>query len=213
MSGSVARAATSWLLALVTALGGTACTADPDPAPPTASDAPERTPVATPGPPTARSVPPRVRVTSVAGRLAPRDRRALVTRVGRTLSAYLGAAFLSGDYPRSDFADSFSSSFTRGAARTARADLALLTNRPLGPTTRSVRAVRRTADLSVLAPAGTPVGVTAAVRFGLVVDRGERAAQLLRMRGRLLLTPGPAGTWRIFGYDVDRDQTAAGNPS
>ncbi len=217
MIGTVARAASVLLLILPTALGATACTAGRDAAPPAASSRPAPTSaptrVATSPPPSARSAPWRVRVASVAGRLGARDRRALVLRVGRTLSAYVGAAFLTGDYPRSDFTGSFSTSFTRGAARRARADLALLTNRPLGPTTQAVRAVRRTARLSVLAPGRTPVGVTAAVSLVLLVDRGERVAQRLRLRGRLLLTPGPAGTWWIFGYDLARSQTPAGRTS
>lgn len=207
MIGTVARAASVLLLAVLAAASATGCTAASDPPRPAASRSPQPAPAITSAPPRARSAPWQIRVTHVAGRLGARDRRALVTRVGRTLEAYVAAAFVAGDYPRSDFARSFSSSFTRGAARRARADLAVLTNRPLGPTTRAVRAARRTAYLSVLAPEGKPGGVSAAVHLVLDVDRGDRVAQRLRVQGRLLLTPGRPGTWRIFGYDVDGRRT------
>ncbi len=210
MIGILARAVSVLLLALLAAACVTGCTAARGPASPPASRGPQSAPAVTSAPPLARSAPWQVRVTHVAGRLGARDRRALVTRVGRTLSDYVAAAFLAGDYPRSDFAGSFSSSFTPGAARRARAHLAVLTNRPLGPTTRAVRAVRRTAYLSVLSPDRRPVGVRAAVHLVLDVDRGDRGTVRLRVRGRLLLTPGRQGTWRIFGYDLDLSRTPAG---
>jgi hypothetical protein len=119
----------------------------------------------------------------------------------------LDAAFLSGDYPRSDFGSAFSS-FTSGAARQARGDQDLLTNHELGPTTESVRATRRTAYLSVLAPYKVAAGVTAKVDLVFVVDRGDQPAQRVRIAGRLLLTRGSdAGGWSIFGYDLHRSAT------
>lgn len=213
MIGTVARVASLLLLILPTVLGASACTVDPDGSGPAARSTPGPTAAPTRAPARPRSAPWRIRVTSVAGRLGARDRPALRAGVGRTLSAYVRAAFLSGSYPRSDFTGSFSTSFTKGASRRARADLALLSNRPLGPTTRAVRAVRRTADLSVLAPDRTPVGVTAAVSLVFVVDRGERIAQRVKVRGRLMLTPAARGTWRIFGYDLSRSQTPEGRTS
>lgn len=155
------------------------------------------------GPP---SVPMRVEITRVAGKLGVAGRHALARQVGRTLSTYVDSAFLSGEYPRSSFAGSFST-FTAGAARQARRDQALLTNQSLGATTRSVRATRRTAYLSVLAPRQVPAGVTAAVHLVFAVDRGTAASQRVEVRGRLLLTRGRSGAWKIFGYDVNRSQT------
>jgi hypothetical protein len=150
----------------------------------------------------------RVQVTHVAGRLSPARRTALATAVRRTLTIYVDAAFLAGDYPRSRFAGSFAS-FTPGAARQARGDLALLTNQPLGSTTRSVRATRRTAYLSVLAPRQHVAGVTAVVDLVFLVDRDRAPAERVAVRGRLLLTRGASGPWRIFGYDVTRSQSPA----
>lgn len=158
------------------------------------------------------SVPMRVKVTHVAGRLSDQRRRALAVRVGRTISAYVDKAFLTGPYPRSEFAGSFAS-FTPGAARQARGDQALLTNRPLGPTTRSVHASRRTAYLSVLAARQAVAGVTAAVNLVFVVDRGDAAKQRVRLKGRLLLTRDKRGTWKIFGYDLNRSRVRPGRGS
>jgi hypothetical protein len=151
-------------------------------------------------------------VTHVAGRLPPKDRRRLCARVGRTISAYVDAAFLGGDYPRSRFGASFGA-FTSGAARQARDDLTLLTNLPWGPTTRSVRATRRTAYLSVLAPKGRVAGVTAAVDLRFRVDRGTRPARRVRLKGRLLLTRDHRGRWAIFGYDLARTGRRVGGAS
>ena len=174
-----------------------------------ATSGPSRSPEATRARP---SVPLRVSVTHVAGRLADRDRRALRTRVGSTVSGYLDDAFLSGHYPRSDFDGSFAA-FTRGAAKQARADAGLLTNRPFGATTRSVRAARRTAFLSVLAPRGKVAGVTARIDLVLVVDRGQKTGRRSHLRGRLLLTRTARRGWAIFGYDLARSDTLARSTS
>jgi hypothetical protein len=158
------------------------------------------------------SAPFRVQVTHVAGKLSPQRRSALAKGVRGALTAYVDAAFLRADYPRSDFGDSFGS-FTSGAAHDARADQALLTNRPLGASTTSVRATHRTAYLSVLAPKQRPAGVTAAVDLVFVVDRGDEQAQQVHLKGRLLMTHADNGRWSIFGYDLNRSQTPAKSSS
>jgi hypothetical protein len=176
------------------------------------SDDPSRTPgrgrstTTAPGPP---SVPVRAEVTHVAGKLGPGARRTLAAKVGRVVAAYSDAAFLSGRYPRSDFAGSFGT-FTSGAARAARHDVARLTNQPLGSGTRAVHATRRTAYLSVLAPEQKVAGVTAAVDLVFDVDRDGATSQRVRLKGRLLLTRDRSGAWRIFGYDLHRSQTPTG---
>jgi hypothetical protein len=153
------------------------------------------------------SVPLKVVVTRVLGKLPESSRPTLEARVGKAVSAYVDAAFLSGDYPRADFGDSFAS-FTSGAAREARRDLDLLTNHELGPSTESVRATRRTAYLSVLAPYKVAAGVTAKVDLVFVVDRGDQPAQRVRLAGRMLLTRSPSdGGWAVFGYDLHRSVT------
>jgi hypothetical protein len=181
--------------------GGVACTGgSPSPRPPAGG-----TPTSS-GAPKPDSAPFRVRVTRVSGHLSPAGRAALAHEVGATLTSYVDAAFLSGRYPRSDFSDAFAS-FTPGAAAQARQQLGLLTNRQLGPSTVSVRAVRRTAALSVLAPSSVAAGVTARVDLDLLVKRSAGSPQRVRLTGRLLLTRLAGGRWAIFGYDVARSDT------
>jgi hypothetical protein len=191
------------VLGLAILLGTAACTEDAEPpraAPPSSATATTKAPTEP------ASVPFRVQVTRVSGTLAAKDRSAVARNVGNVLSAYVDAAFLRGAYPRASFADAFAT-FTAGAARQARRDVTLLTNKQLGPSTESVRAVRRTAYLAVLAPFDVAAGVTAKVHLDLVVERSAAPPERLRMKGRLLLTRDRDGGWRIFGYDVSRSDT------
>lgn len=204
-----ARTCSTVLLAVGLSAGATACTGGGEPAAkPSASPSASATPTAAPAP----SAPWKVVVTRVSGRLPQKARPALEAKVRRTVSGYLDDAFLGGTYPRSDFGDAFAT-FTPGAARRARGDLRLLTNATLGPTTQSVRAVRRTAYLSVLAPGTVVAGVSARVDVAMRVDRGERPARRVRLTGRLLLTRDDSGGWSVFGYDLARSDTAAGGAS
>lgn len=198
------------MVGLAVALAATACTGHPAPATGPSSSAvsqgsaPTRT-----GP---ASVPMRTEVTHVAGRLSGADRRRVAARVARSITAYVDAAFLRGDYPRTDFTSSFGA-FTPGAVTSARRDRALLTNQPLGASTRSVRATRRTANLSVLAPGGHVAGASAAVDLVFLVDRGRAASRRVHLQGRLLMTRDRSGAWAIFGYDLHRSASRAGSAS
>lgn len=189
--------------ALVAAALVGGCTGDPEPA---AKPSPSSSPTASATPPAPASVPLKVVVTRVSGKLPEKSRPPLEANVGKAISAYVDGAFLAGDYPRSDFGDAFGA-FTSGAAGDARRDADLLTNRELGPSTESVRATRRTAYLSVLAPYKVAAGVTAKVDLVFVVDRGDDTAQRVRLAGRLLLTRNKSNGWSIFGYDLHRSQT------
>ena len=200
LSGRPAVALAATALILLTG----ACTGDSEPeAEPSASGSPTES--ATPA---QESVPFKVKVTRVLGKLPVADRPALEANVRRTLTEYVDAAFLGGDYPRSDFSGAFTA-FTSGAARDARGDLTMLTNLPLGPTTESVRATRRTAYLSVLAPYDVAAGVTARVDLVFRVERADRPPQRVRLAGRLLLTRDEKAGWTIFGYDVHRSGAPA----
>lgn len=189
----------AWVVALL--LGLTGCTQHGAPHRPAANGAPGSTAGQLPP-----SAPFRVVVTRVSGKLTEKERTALAADVRRVLSEYVDAAFLGGSYPRSDFTDSFTT-FTPGAARTARRDRELLTNQRLGPSTESVRAVRRTAYLSVLAPSEVAAGVTAKVNLDLVVRRSKGPSERVRLEGRLLLTRNAENGWSIFGYDLSRSDT------
>ena len=159
-----------------------------------------------------KPVPLRVRVTLVFGKLPRPARQSVQRRIGRVVGDYFDAAFLAGDYPRSDFGDAFAT-FTRGAAARARADRDLLTNRTLGPATVAVTPLRREAFVSVLAPRRRAVGATARVRLVFRAVREGRPDSRVRLTGRLMLTRGASGRWRIFGYDVARSTVPAGNRS
>ena len=200
------------LLGALLLTAATGCTDEAAAPPPSDRTSPTPSPPPSPPEPTApSSVPLKVVVTRVSGTLPKSNRPALEANIGRAVSAYVDAAFLSGDYPRSDFADSFGA-FTSGAARDARRDQDLLTNHELGPTTESVRATRRTAYLSVLAPHKVAAGVTARVDLVFVVERGDFPAQRVRLAGRLLLTRSSSdGDWAIFGYDLHRSATPRRN--
>ena len=188
------------LLGVTLLVAGSGCTGD-DKSPRASSSSSPPEAAAAP------SVPMKVVVTRVSGKLPKKSRSALEANVGKTVTAYVDAAFLKGEYPRADFSDSFGA-FTPGAARQARHDLPLLTNKGLGPTTESVRATRRTAYLSVLAPHKVAAGVTAKVNLVFVVNRVDQPAQRIRLGGRLLLTRNKgAGAWSIFGYDLHRSDT------
>jgi len=188
-------------LGLAVVLTATACTDDKEPE---AAPIPSPTPT-TSAAPAPRSAPLRVRVTRVHGRLAKKNRPPLERNVGAVVRRYVDAAFLAGDYPRSDFDNAFST-FSSGAAAKARRDRGLLTNARLGPTTESVRAVRRTAYLSVLAPYDVAAGVTARVDLRFQVDRGDRPAQRVRLSGRLMLGRDKSNRWKVFGYDLARSE-------
>ncbi len=151
----------------------------------------------------AKPVPLKVLVTRVSGKLSPKARRDLEGNVGKVVSGYLDAAFLSGHYPRSDFSDALRE-FTRGARRQAHRDRGLLTNQILGPTTESVTPKEEAAYLSVLAPYKVAAGVSANLRLRFVADRGDKPAKQVTVTGRLLLTRKKSGGWAIFGYHLSR---------
>jgi hypothetical protein len=140
----------------------------------------------------------------VAGELGSKDRLALRAALRSPLERYFQEAFVGGDYPRTDFDDALSSSFSPGAERKARGDLDLLTNAAVGERTRSVTALVQRVGLDVLAPTGRPVGATAHVRLVLSADRLRHGSTRITITGRLLLTPAGSNRWRIFGYDLAR---------
>ena len=205
MNGRVSRPATSVLVGLVLLAGATACTGGSEGR--SATRSADASPSAQPP-----SAPLTVRVTHVAGRLSPQKRTAVAAGVRRSLASYTRGAFLAGDYPRTDFGGAFGS-FTSASAASARREQTLLTNRPLGSSTTSVRAVRRTAYVSVLAPKQKVSGATAAVNLVFVVDRGDATARRVHLKGRMLLTRDKSGRWAVFGYDLSRSQTATGSGS
>ena len=139
----------------------------------------------------------------VTGTLAPADRRHLATKVGQIVDGWTVAAYLGGDYPRRDFADSWPG-FTRGAREEAHADRSLMSNEDIGSRIDGVEPYRSRVRIDVLAVHRRPVGVTAhvALTFGTTGEVERRVS----VRGRLFLTPTEQG-WKVFAYDVTKGTT------
>ena len=136
----------------------------------------------------------------LAGRLPGAQRRALALDVREVVDGWIDAAYL-GDYPRTDFADSWPG-FTARAQAQARRDADLMSNRDIGADTDEVEAEVRDVALDVVSVKGRPAGVTARVALRFVTT-GD-TSQTVRVHGRLYLTRGKQG-WQVFGYDVTKD--------
>ena len=140
----------------------------------------------------------------VVGRLGRDDRRRLQQRVTGVVQRWFNAAYVGGDYPRSNFRDAFPG-FTPGARERARRDLVLLTNKGIGRRIDEVTPTRSRLHLDVLAVRERAVGVTA--RFRLDFRTEGDLKRRVRVHGRLMLTRDGPG-WRVFGYDVAKDGRA-----
>jgi hypothetical protein len=206
------RAALAAGLLATTLLVSAACTSDSersreDVAP---SALPDRSTASTPTI-EARPVPMTVRVTrTVGGELPKRSRRRLEHQVSRVLSGYFDAAYLGGEYPRSDFAGALAA-FSRGARERAASDRGLLTNAGVGARTRSVLPRTKQARLDVLVPRRLAVGLTARVRLVFLQEQVHGPTRRVTVKGRLLLNRKRSGPWQIFGYDVSRSSVPARN--
>lgn len=160
------------------------------------------------GGPATPEVPDELRTRSDVGRVVgrlPGQRRRLARRqVTRVVDRWWDAAFLGGDYPRSDFRAAFPG-FTKGAELQARRDKELMSNVVLGARVDSVRATRRRVLVDLLAVRRSVR--TATARFLLAFRTTGRRAGRVEVQGRLFLTRTPRG-WRVFGYDVSKGASA-----
>ena len=137
----------------------------------------------------------------VSGRLKPKAAEKVVAQVAPVVDGWFEAAYLSGDYPRKDFAQAFPG-FTKGAANDAKQDAVLMTNKDIGSDIDSVSAETKQVDVDVLAADRKAAGATA--RFTLVFKTAGDYAKQVRVKGQLFLTKGDDGKWRVFGYKVSR---------
>jgi hypothetical protein len=137
----------------------------------------------------------------VEGRLPQGKRQQVREQVTQAVDAWFDAAYVGGDYPRSDFSTSWPG-FTPGAAADARSDKRLMSNVSLGPDIAGVEATARRVDIDVLAVKGHARGATA--RFVLKFKTSGDVQRKVQISGRLFLTPGSHGGWKIFGYDVTK---------
>jgi hypothetical protein len=156
---------------------------------------------ATEGPPPVETV---VTLGRLTGKLPKEKRKKTRQQVGETVDAWFDAAYVGGDYPRNDFADSWPG-FTTGAKADAKSDKALMSNQDIGSRISAVEATTRKVAVDVLAVKGHAVGATARVVLKFSTE-GE-AERDVEVRGRLFLTHTPDG-WRIFGYDVTKGAQA-----
>jgi hypothetical protein len=136
----------------------------------------------------------------MAGRLPQARRQQLTADIQAVVDGWIDAAYVGGDYPRTDFADSWPG-FTARARAKAERDGDLMSNRDIGASIDGVEAEKRAVKLDVLSVDKKPVGVTARVvlRFATTGD----TVQDVRVAGRLYLTKGKQG-WQVFGYDVTK---------
>ena len=146
-----------------------------------------------------------LRVTTVHGSgLDEATRAQLESEVSDVLANYVEAGFL-GDYPRSNFVQSFED-FTSGAARQAVGDIDVLTASRF-ENANSVQATNLGASLSFYVVNGEAVGATAWVDFAFAVD-DQGSSKTATLDGRLVLDRHDS-RWSVFGYDVRRDDSDA----
>lgn len=187
-------------LALSSVLGATACTGD-DPGDP--GDAASSGAPSSPATHGVEEVATTATIGKVTGRLAPARREVLKEKVAAVVDGWLDAAYVTGDYPRSSFADAFPG-FTRGAEADAREDLALMSNATIARKVDAVEARNRRLRIDVLAVRERAVGVTA--RFVLDFDTTGQRKGSERVKGLLYMTWHQDNGWQVFGYDVSRGE-------
>ena len=144
-----------------------------------------------------------VAIGTVSGRLAKKERARLRRQVGAAVDRWIDAAYVGGDYPRTDFSRAFRG-FSKDAAALAQRDRRLMSNAAVGERVESVTATARKLTIDVLAARGRAVGATG--RFVLVLDLTGEVQRTDRIAGRLFLSP--PGGWQVFGYDVKRGRVA-----
>ncbi|MEJ7831679.1 MAG: hypothetical protein WKF79_02095 [Nocardioides sp.] len=141
---------------------------------------------------------------NVEGRFATDRRSRVKTAVTEVVDAWLDAAYVTGDFPRTDFDDAFPG-FSSGARDDARSDAGLMSNQAIGDRVESVQATKRRLRIDVLATGKKAVGVTArfVLLMDLELDSGSDAERSERVAGSLFMTWRQGG-WQVFGYDVKR---------
>lgn len=184
---AVASAATMALLAL------SGCTGDDD-TPGREAGSPSAAPSA-PAPLTTHTT-----VGVVSGALDDKARARVKRKIATVVDDWLDAAYIGGEWPRSDFGSAYPH-FSERAATDAKRDAGLMSNARLGDRLEGVEATKRRLRIDVLAVKKRAVGVTARFVLGMrlsgEVNRSERVA------GSLFLT-WRGGGWQVFGYDVQR---------
>lgn len=193
MRSTARRVTGATALALVLALATGACSGSED-----APDDPAAAPSS--ATPTVPPVETKVVVGALTGRLPKPERAKVVSEVGAVVEGWTQAAYVGGEYPRSDFADSWPG-FTAGARALAKKDQALMSNQDVGDRIDGVELKRSRVVLDVLATKQLARAVTA--RVLLEFRTTGSVEKRVRVQGRLYLTHGDEG-WQVFGYDMTK---------
>ncbi len=184
------------VLAAVVALSVTGCSGDDEPAP--SSDPSETLAEPSEGP--TLEIEPVLESGTIVGRLPRKDRSRVEGVVSRTALRFLEAAYLAGDYPRSDFSGTFPG-FTAGTAMVARRDRNLLTNQRIGERIDGVTPTLLRVRVDLLAVNKRAVAATARVK--LRFRTAGKATKRVSVQGELRLTKRD-GDWKIFAYDLTK---------
>jgi len=142
-----------------------------------------------------------IKVSSVSGSLPEAAKTKAAAELGGVVTTWFDAAYLTG-YPRDGFGVAFGT-FTQDAAKLARND-GLMSNVGHGTQIESVTPEVETVRLDLVAAHKKVVGATARVRLEFTTTGGY--AKTVTIVGRVFLTPGDKGGWRIFGYDMQRGE-------
>lgn len=193
MSSTARRVTGATALALVLALSAGACRGSEE-----APDEPAAAPSS--AAPTERPVETKVLVGELTGRLPKAERAKVVAEIGAVVDGWTQAAYVGGDYPRRDFADSWPG-FTPGARALAEKDRALMSNQDVGARIDGVEVRRSRVVLDVLSVEQLARAVTA--RVLLEFRTTGSVEKKVRVQGRLYLTHEADG-WQVFGYDMTK---------
>jgi hypothetical protein len=168
------------------------------------SSTPATTPPATPGASTTSTpTPADVALATLSGRLTKAESTKATADIGAAVVHWFDGAYLTGDYPRDSFGTAFGS-FTVGAAALAGTQRALMSNAAVGSRIDTVTPAEERVRLDLIAVDHKVVGATARIR--LVFRTEGSFAKTVTVAGKVFLTPGDKGGWRIFGYHIARGE-------
>lgn len=159
-----------------------------------------------PRPTTAQgNAPLKVSIEQLRGGVEHRQRPTVREAVTRPIRQWISGAYL-GDYPRTSYPDAFTG-WTKTAAVQARRDESTTTFGMVGRRTLTQVADHQRVRLYVFASDGRTGGATAHVDLRMTAHLKDRSTSSFMVTGRLYLVRD-GSHWRIFGYDLSRQEVA-----
>ena len=189
------RAVAAVLLAL--GLLATGCSGDDKPS---SAPSPSSSSLQNPSDAPTIGIDPVVTLGKVVGKLKKSDEKRLQSVISAVAVKWLDAAYLGGDYPRSDFSNAWPG-FTQEARALAHHDKALMSNAHIGPHVDQVNPSELSVTVDLLGVHRRPVGATAHVQ--LRFDTEGQTQHKVYVGGRLRLSPTPHG-WKVFAFTINR---------